>query len=93
MRVQLRVLFAAGFMSESSRNDVASGYLFANAGAASDSRLRVAIFEDSQGGFDGCVMRLDDTLIFLNQCSDADALWSAEGVVRGGAMFRWIDRL
>ena len=66
MSVQLRVLFAARFMSESRGDDVAGVHLFADTGAASDSRLGVAIFEDSERGFDGFVVGLNNALIFLD---------------------------
>ena len=80
-------MFAARFVPEGGGDDVAGLHFFADAGAASDSRLCVAIFEDAQRGFDRLVVRGDDALIFLDQRGDADALWGAEGVVRGGAMF------
>ena len=43
MGVQLRVLFAARFVSEGGGDQVAGGHLFADAGAVSDSGLRVAV--------------------------------------------------
>ena len=43
MGVQLRVLFAARLMPEGGGDDVAGVHLFSDAGAASDSGLRVAI--------------------------------------------------
>ena len=91
MGVQLRVLFTARFVSEGGRNDVAGSYLFSNAGAASDSRLCVAIFQDVERSFNGFVMGLNDTLIFLDEGGNADTLRSAKSVVGGGAMFGWID--
>ena len=53
-------------------------HFFSDAGAASDSRLRVAVFEDGEGDFHGLVMGGDDTLIFLDEGGDADALRGAE---------------
>ena len=74
-------------MTEGGRDDVAGLDSFADAGAASDSRLRVPGFEDFERCFDGLVVRGDHTFVLLNQRGDADALWGAEGVVRGSAMF------
>ena len=58
----------------------------------SDSRLGVAIFENGDRGFDRLIVRGDDSLIFLNQCGDADALRGAERVVGGGAVVVFLNR-
>ena len=66
MGVQLRILFAAGFVTEGGGDQVAGLHFLADAGAASDSGLCVAVFEDAEGDFDGLVVGGDDALIFLD---------------------------